>query len=90
MPVCLFVLYPINVKTAEPIRPKCCVGPYVAPGKVHGRSGFKHVILKYVYLKLFNFAKFQKCAKKYYDICKLKFFILYKEKMLTDKATIKS
>ena len=33
---CLFVcLYPINVKTAEPIRPKFCVEPHVAPGKVY-------------------------------------------------------
>ena len=33
---CLFVcLYPINVKTAEPIRPKFCGGPHVAPGKVY-------------------------------------------------------
>jgi len=32
----LFVcLYPINVKTAEPIRPKFCVGPHVVPGKVY-------------------------------------------------------
>ena len=32
---CLFVyLYPINVKTAEMIGPKFCVGPHVAPVKV--------------------------------------------------------
>ena len=55
MSVCL---YPINVKTAEPIRSKFCVGPQVAPRKVHGKSDFKYVILKYFYLKLFNFAKF--------------------------------
>jgi len=28
-------LYPINVKTAEPIGPKFCVGPHVTPGKVY-------------------------------------------------------
>ena len=28
-------LCPINVKTAKPIRPKFCVGPHVAPGKVY-------------------------------------------------------
>ena len=28
-------LYPINVKTAEPIRSKFCVGPHVAPGQVY-------------------------------------------------------
>jgi len=34
--VCLSVcLYPINVKTAEPIGPKFCVGPHVTPGKVY-------------------------------------------------------
>ena len=33
---CLFVcLYPINVKTAKPIRTKFCVGPNMAPGKVY-------------------------------------------------------
>ena len=34
--VCLSVcLYPINVKTAEPIGPKFFVGPHVTPGKVY-------------------------------------------------------
>ena len=34
--VCLSVcLYPINVKTAEPIGPKFFVGSRVAPGKVY-------------------------------------------------------
>ena len=38
--VCVFVclsvcLYPINVKTAEPIGPKFFVGPHGAPGKVY-------------------------------------------------------
>ena len=34
--VCLFVcLYPINVKTAEPIRPKFFVGHHVTTGKVY-------------------------------------------------------
>jgi len=51
-------LYPINVNTAKPIRPKFCVGPYMAPGKVYGQSDFDYVILKYFYLKLFNFVKF--------------------------------
>ena len=26
-------LYPINVKTDEPIGPKFCVGPHMTPGK---------------------------------------------------------
>ena len=30
-----FCLHPINVKTAEPIGPKFCVGPHVTPGKAH-------------------------------------------------------
>jgi hypothetical protein len=31
----LVCLYPINVKTAEPIRPKIFVAPRVMPGKVY-------------------------------------------------------
>ena len=31
-------LYPINVKTAEPIEPKFCVGPHMTPEKVYGYS----------------------------------------------------
>ena len=37
--VCLIVrLYPINVKTAEPIGPKFCAGPHMSmtPGNVYG------------------------------------------------------
>jgi len=62
-------LYPINVKTAEPIRPKFCLGLYVALGKVYENDqNLKNLCL----------------------IVFFSFFILYKEKMLTDKATIKS
>ena len=40
--VCLFVcLYPINVKTAEPIRPKIFVGHLGTPGKVYKWSKFQ-------------------------------------------------
>ena len=46
-------LYPINIKTAEPIGPKFCVGPLVTPGKVY------------------------KCAKKYYEIRKLFWYLFY-------------
>ena len=35
-----------------------------------GQSDFKYVSLKYVYLKLYDFVKFWKCAKKYYEIRK--------------------
>ena len=45
--VCLFVcLYPINVKTAKPIRPKFCVGHYVIPGKVYEWSKFLKFVFK--------------------------------------------
>jgi len=34
---CLSVcLYPINVKTAQPIKPKFCAWPHMTPGKVYG------------------------------------------------------
>ena len=50
MSVCLFgCLNPINVKTAEPIRPKFCVGPHVAPGKVYDRSKFQKFVFKSFY-----------------------------------------
>ena len=31
-------LYPINVKTADPIRPKFCAGPHMTLGKVYETS----------------------------------------------------
>ena len=52
-------LYPINVKTAEPI----CVGPHVVPGKVYQN-------LKNLFLKVLYFCKILKCAKNYYEIRK--------------------
>jgi len=47
---------------------------------------------KKLYLKVFIFIKFENARKKYYEIRKLFCFcfILYKEKMLTDRAAIKS
>ena len=39
---CVYILflsvcfYSINVKTAEPIGPKFCVGPHMTPGRVYG------------------------------------------------------
>ena len=62
----------------------------MAPGKVYGQSDFKYVILKYFYHKLFNFVKFGKCGKNNMKSTNKKKIILYKEKMLTNKATIKS
>ena len=43
----LFVcLYPINVKTAEPIGPKFCVGPHVTRGKVYEWLEFQKFVFK--------------------------------------------
>ena len=44
-------LYPINVKTAEPIRPKCCMGPHVTSRKN-------------LYLKVSHFWKILKMCEK--------------------------
>ena len=43
--LCLSVglLYPINLKTAEPIGLKFCVGPYKTPEKVYGCSKLKRL-----------------------------------------------
>ncbi len=42
---CLSVcLYPINVKTAEPIGPKFFVGARVTPVKVYGDQNFKKIV----------------------------------------------
>ena len=43
-------------------------------------------ILKICISKFYIFVKFWRCAKKFFCFC----FVLYKEKMLTDKTTIKS
>ena len=56
--VCLFVfLYPINVKTAEPIGPKFCVGHHVTTGKVYESSKFQIVVSIKIRSSL-NFLKF--------------------------------
>ena len=34
-------LYPLKVKTTEPIGAKFCVGPHMPPGKVYGLSKFQ-------------------------------------------------
>ena len=50
--VCLFVcLCPINVKKAESIGPKFCVGHHMTRGKVYGLSKFQQK--KYKICKLF-------------------------------------
>ena len=43
LPVCL---YPINVKTAEPIGPKFGAGPRMTPGKVYECLKLKNIVLK--------------------------------------------
>ena len=61
--VCLFVcllvcLYPINVKTAEPIWPKFFEGSRVTPGKVYGWSNFqKFASIKIRFLKILKIHK---------------------------------
>ena len=45
--VCLSVcLYPVNVKTTNPIRLKFCLGPHMTLGKVYGTSKLKEQILR--------------------------------------------
>ena len=65
--VCLSVsLYPINVKTAEPIRLKFFVGHHVIPGKVYGWSNFqKFASIKIRFLKILKIHEifFWKSAK---------------------------
>ena len=88
--VCLFVrLYPINVKTAEPIGAKFRTGPHITPGKITGRSKLQKLLSK-----IFDFCKILKMREKVLlnprTFLLLLSFILYKEKMLTHRATIKS
>ena len=60
-------LYPINVKTVEPIGLKFFVGPRETPGKVYERSNF----LKFAVTKL-DFWKFWKSTKLFfYKICEI-------------------
>ena len=50
---CLSVhLYPINVKTAEPIGPTFCVEPHITPGKVYECSEFQTVVFNKIYFFL--------------------------------------
>ena len=66
-------LYPINVKTAEPIGPKFFVGHLGTPGKVYESSKFQ----KFVSIKIrssLNFLKFWKSAKFFVKIRELFLF----------------
>ena len=84
--VCLGVcLYPINVKTAEPIRPKFCVGPHVSPGKVYEWSKFQ--IFDSIKIRfLLNFWKFWKSTiflLKSANFFFVLFYDVHKENMFT-------
>ena len=74
-------------KTAELIGLKFHVGAHITSRKVYGCLKLQKFISK-----LFNFCKILKIHKKCYLIRKLflLFFILYIEKMFTNRATIKS
>jgi hypothetical protein len=76
--VCLFVclsvfLYPINVKTAEPIVPKFFVGHLGSPGKVYESSKFQIFVSIKIRSSL-NFWKFWKSTKFFVKIRELFLF----------------
>ena len=86
--VCLSVcLYPINVKTAEPIGPKFFVGHLGTPGKVYEWSKFQIFVSIKIRSPL-NFFKFWKSTKFFVKIRELFLFcftmyIVHKENMFT-------
>ena len=53
-------LYPINVKTAEPIGPKFCVGHHVTPGTVYGgeEGQPQHFLVRATFNSSFEFHVF--------------------------------
>ena len=80
---CLSVcLYPINVKTAEPIGPKTFVGPHGAPGKVYEWSKFQIFVSIKIRSSL-NFWKFWKSTKFIVKIRDVLFYDVHKENMFT-------
>ena len=84
--VCLFVcLYPINVKTAEPIGPKFFVGHHVTTGKVYEWSKFQ-IFVSIKIRSSFNFWKFWKSTKFFCENPRIIFVLFYdvhKENMFT-------
>ena len=79
---CLYAcLNPINVKTAEPIVLKFCLEPSMTPRKVYGCSKLQKLPQK-------NSNPRKNIIDSVNFFCV--FFILYKRKNLTDRATIKS
>ena len=77
MPVCLF---PLNVKTAELIGPKFCVGPHMTPpGKVYEWSKFQKFVTNKIWfilnLKIHNiFFKRELFLGLFYNVYKEKMF----------------
>ena len=79
--VCLFVcLYPINVKTAEPIGPKFFVGHHVIPGKVYRWLNFQ----KFASIKI-RFLKILKIHEIFLCFC----FTMYTKNMFKPKTILK-
>jgi len=82
---CLSVrLYPINVKTAEPIGPKFCVGPNVTPGEVYELPKLEKFVFKsfyfFLFFKILKSADFAiKSAKFFFPL----FFNVYNENTFT-------
>ena len=74
--VCLSVcLYPINVKTAEPIGPNFFVGHLGTPGQVYESSKFQIFVSIKIRSSL-NFWKFWKSTKFFVKIRELLCFVL--------------
>ena len=77
--VCLFVclsvcLYPINVKTAEPIGPKFFVGHHVTTGKVYDEWSKFQIFVSIKIRSSLNFWKFWKSTKFFVKIRELFLF----------------
>ena len=85
--VCLYVcLVPINLMTAEPIRPKFCVEPHVVPGKAYEWSKFQifasHQNLIFItFLKILKSTKFFIRSANLFLFC----FTMYTKSMFTIK-----
>ena len=82
--VCLFVclsvcLYPINVKTAEPIRSKFFVGHLGTPGKVYEKSKFQI----FVSIKIRSFFKNFENPRNFLWKSANYFYFVHKENMFT-------
>jgi len=80
---CLFVcLYPINVKTAEPIGPKFFVGPLGTPGKVYESSNIC-LHQNSIVIKFFKILKINEIFCENQRIIFVLFYDVHKENMFT-------